>query len=375
MFVKKKMNENNSLLYIEKTLENEYSMINDDYNMLNEIYSDDIKEIKNNDEELYFLLKLKHQIEIQQSTIDLLETMKLDDLLDNKEDNYMYLPYWIKIFYSKDKKTLKIYVFVFWFKHEDKIKEELNEALSKDIDEPIFYNIIDETKNIIDSSLTDKQILTDILEEIRDLMALKIPTNTDNFLLFETGANEDIEDFVYKDEKLKNKSESHENNKKEHLINLNTNKTSEKKKENDDNNEYNYDKFLKDKGFVGETIIDRASTFQAHAIKIKNKKEAEFYKKCLLSQKKIKKATHNITIYRFINKETEQIVEDYNDDGEDGAGYRLLGIVQKMKLVNLFVMVSRWFGGTLLHQDRFKRINDSAKNLLNSHLDAFETCK
>lgn len=375
MFVKKKMNENNSLLYIEKTLENEYSMINDDYNMLNEIYSDDVKEIKNNDEELYFLLKLKHQIEIQQSTIDLLETMKLDDLLDNKEDNYMYLPYWIKIFYSKDKKTLKIYVFVFWFKHEDKIKEELNEALSKDIDEPIFYNIIDETKNIIDSSLTDKQILTDILEEIRDLMALKIPTNTDNFLLFETGANEDIEDFVYKDEKLKNKSESHENNKKEHLINLNTNKTLEKKKENDDNNEYSYDKFLKDKGFVGETIIDRASTFQAHAIKIKNKKEAEFYKKCLLSQKKIKKATHNITIYRFINKETEQIVEDYNDDGEDGAGYRLLGIVQKMKLVNLFVMVSRWFGGTLLHQDRFKRINDSAKNLLNSHLDAFETCK
>ena len=375
MFLKKKMNENNSLLYIEKTLENEYSMINDDYNMLNEIYSDDIKEIKNNDEELYFLLKLKHQIEIQQSTIDLLETMKLDDLLDNKEDNYMYLPYWIKIFYSKDKKTLKIYVFVFWFKHEDKIKEELNEALSKDIDEPIFYNIIDETKNIIDSSLTDKQILTDILEEIRDLMALKIPTNTDNFLLFETGANEDIEDFVYKDEKLKNKSESHENNKKEHLINLNTNKTLEKKKENDDNNEYNYDKFLKDKGFVGETIIDRASTFQAHAIKIKNKKEAEFYKKCLLSQKKIKKATHNITIYRFINKETEQIVEDYNDDGEDGAGYRLLGIVQKMKLVNLFVMVSRWFGGTLLHQDRFKRINDSAKNLLNSHIDAFETCK
>ena len=375
MFLKKKMNENNSLLYIEKTLENEYSMINDDYNMLNEIYSDDIKEIKNNDEELYFLLKLKHQIEIQQSTIDLLETMKLDDLLDNKEDNCMYLPYWIKIFYSKDKKTLKIYVFVFWFKHEDKIKEELNEALSKDIDEPIFYNIIDETKNIIDSSLTDKQILTDILEEIRDLMALKIPTNTDNFLLFETGANEDIEDFVYKDEKLKNKSESHENNKKEHLINLNTNKTLEKKKENDDNNEYNYDKFLKDKGFAGETIIDRASTFQAHAIKIKNKKEAEFYKKCLLSQKKIKKATHNITIYRFINKETEQIVEDYNDDGEDGAGYRLLGIVQKMKLVNLFVMVSRWFGGTLLHQDRFKRINDSAKNLLNSHLDAFETCK
>ena len=146
-------------------------------------------------------------------------------------------------------------------------------------------------------------------------------------------------------------------------------------KEDKEKNNYDYEKFLKDKGFVGETIIDRASIFQAHAIKIKNKEEAEFYKKCLLTQKKIKKATHNITIYRLIDKETKQINEDYNDDGEDGAGYRLLGIVQKMKLVNLFVMVSRWFGGTLLHQDRFKRINDSAKNLLNSHLDAFETCK
>ena len=48
------MIENSSLLYNEKSLENEYSMINDDYDMLKEIYIDDIKEIKNNNEELYF---------------------------------------------------------------------------------------------------------------------------------------------------------------------------------------------------------------------------------------------------------------------------------------------------------------------------------
>ena len=39
------MIENSSLLYNEKSLENEYSMINDDYDMLKEIYIDDIKEI------------------------------------------------------------------------------------------------------------------------------------------------------------------------------------------------------------------------------------------------------------------------------------------------------------------------------------------
>ena len=365
--------ENSSLFYIEKNLENEYSMVEDDYNMLNEIYPDDIKEINNNYEKLYFLLKLKNKIEIQQSTLDLLISMKLDDLLDNNENNSMYLPYWIKIFYSKENKIIKVSIFVFWFKYETYLRKSLQETLSKDFDEPIFYNIIDEIKNIIEASLTNNQVLLiEILKEIRDLKALKIAINTDNFLLIETGANNDIEDFEYKDDKLKNNKEHHHDIKK---INSNSNKKINKKEEEDENSNYNYEKFLEDGGFVGETIIDRASIFQAHAIKIENKKEADFYKKCLLTQKKIKKATHNITIYRLINKETKQITEDYNDDGEDGAGYRLLGIIQKMKLVNLFVLVSRWYGGTLLHQDRFKRINDSAKNLLNEHLDKFEICK
>ena len=139
--------------------------------------------------------------------------------------------------------------------------------------------------------------------------------------------------------------------------------------------EINYEQFFKDGGFVGETIIDRASTFQAHAIKIKDKSDYDFYKKCLLSQKKIKKATHNITVYRYTITDSNEIVEDYDDDGEDGAGFRVLGVIKKMKLNNLFVMVTRWFGGTLLHQDRFKRINDAAQILLNEHSDVFEATK
>jgi putative IMPACT (imprinted ancient) family translation regulator len=66
-------------------------------------------------------------------------------------------------------------------------------------------------------------------------------------------------------------------------------------------------------------------------------------------------------------------IEDYDDDGEHEAGFKLLGIVQKMKIINLFVMVTRWYGGTLLHQDRFKRINDCAQILLNQHPDVFES--
>ena len=139
--------------------------------------------------------------------------------------------------------------------------------------------------------------------------------------------------------------------------------------------EISYEQFFKDGGFIGETIIDRASTFQAHAIKIKDKSDYDFYKKCLLTQKKIKKATHNITVYRYIMKDSNEIVEDYHDDGEDGVGIRVLGVIKKMKLNNLYVMVNRWFRGTLLHQDRFKRINDAAQILLNEHSNVFESEK
>ena len=374
--------ETSSLLYLEKTIENKDLSIDDDYEMLKAIYPDDIKEIKNNSDELYFLLKLKHEIEIQASTIELLHSMKLDDLLNCTNDNCMYLPYWIKILYLKENKLIKISIYIFWFKYEENIKNELNEKLSGSIDEPLLYNLIEETKAIVENSLKDKTMLIDILTEIRELMVLKVHTTPDNFLLIETGANDDLdEDFQYDETKQRHPSNNHNNkNKNIDKENKSLKKGTDKKQdninkgdndENEKNIDYNYEKFFEDGGFVGETIIDRASTFQAHAIKIKNKKEVDFYRKCLLSQKKIKKATHNIIIYRYFDKEKNIIVEDYDDDGEHEAGFKLLGIVQKMKIINLFVMVTRWYGGTLLHQDRFKRINDCAQILLNQHPDAF----
>ena len=96
---------NYSLFYLEKIIKNEDISIIDDYEVLKSIYPDDIKEIINKQDELYFLLKLKKEIEIQNSTIELLHSMKLDDLLNCNNDNCMYLPYWIKIFYSKKNKN------------------------------------------------------------------------------------------------------------------------------------------------------------------------------------------------------------------------------------------------------------------------------
>ena len=152
------MKETTSLfIYIEKNIDNEDMSILDDFELLNSIYPGDIKIIKKNKDELYFLLKIKHGIEIDKPTIDLLHSMELDDFLNYNNDNFIYLPYWLKIFYSKEKKIIKISCYVFWFKYEENIKSELEEKLSDNLEEPILYNIVEETKNVVDKSLGDKK--------------------------------------------------------------------------------------------------------------------------------------------------------------------------------------------------------------------------
>ena len=271
------------LLYIEKDIDIEDISMHDDYEVIKSIYPDDIKEIKNNQNEIYFLIKLKYEIEIQNSTIELLHSMKLDDLLNCTNDNCMYLPYWIKIFYSKEDKLIKISCYTFWFKYEENIKNELEKKLSGKIDEPIFYNIIEETKNIIENSLKNKKMLLDLLTEIRELKVMQLHTTTDNFLLIQTGANEDIEeDFEYDEIKLRHPADDNENNKnkKKHIKNMNDKIKNEKlnnqikknidniiddknnKKNNTNKKECCYEQFFKDGGFVGDTIIDRASIFR-----------------------------------------------------------------------------------------------------------------
>ena len=211
------MEEKTSLfIYIEKNIDNEDISILDDFELLNSIYPGDIKIIKKNKDELYFLLKIKHGIEIDKPTIDLLHSMELDDFLNYNNDNFIYLPYWLKIFYSKEKKIIKISCYVFWFKYEENIKSELEEKLSDNLEEPILYNIVEETKNVVDKSLGDKKMLNDLLTEIKELKEKQTHITIDNLFLFQTGANKDIdEDFEYDELKLrhisKNKLKKNEN--------------------------------------------------------------------------------------------------------------------------------------------------------------------
>jgi len=58
------------------------------------------------------------------------------------------------------------------------------------------------------------------------------------------------------------------------------------------------------------------------------------------------------------------LTADYDDDGETAAGSRLAHLLEILELENVLVVVSRWYGGTLLGADRFKHINQAARDAL-----------
>jgi putative IMPACT (imprinted ancient) family translation regulator len=112
----------------------------------------------------------------------------------------------------------------------------------------------------------------------------------------------------------------------------------------------------------------------------------------LFQNKKISTATHNMYAYRIWNEKTNSFLQDCEDDGESHGGSRLLHLLQvrcpiivvscvfdivvlnsnlNHFLINqildcrdVMVVVTRWFGGVQLHNDRFKHINNVARSLL-----------
>ena len=86
----------------------------------------------------------------------------------------------------------------------------------------------------------------------------------------------------------------------------------------------------------------------------------------LYENKKIAHVKHNIYAYRIFSEEKQSWLCDCEDDGEDAAGGRLLHLLEILDAVDTMVVVSRWYGGILLGPDRFKHINNAARNVLDS---------
>ena len=97
---------------------------------------------------------------------------------------------------------------------------------------------------------------------------------------------------------------------------------------------------------VQSEIVEKKSKFIANMYFVQSVEEAE--NKIKETKRKYHDARHNCSCYRVI--EEGKIVEKQNDDGEPSgtAGGPMLNILQKKDLVNVVVIVTRYFGGILL---------------------------
>ncbi|XP_059163559.1 protein IMPACT-like [Physella acuta] len=113
----------------------------------------------------------------------------------------------------------------------------------------------------------------------------------------------------------------------------------------------------------GTTLTDRKSTFQGHLAKVTSKAQVSLVINRLLQNRKIANATHNMFAYRIADG-SGLVYQGCDDDGETQAGSRMLHLLQIVKAENVFVMVSRWYGGIHLGPDRFKHINNCCRQVL-----------
>lgn len=106
------------------------------------------------------------------------------------------------------------------------------------------------------------------------------------------------------------------------------------------------EEFITIKEHVETEIVEKKSKFIANMFYIKDVQEAEeIIKK---TKKKYFDARHNCIAYRVI--ENDRLIEKSSDDGEPSgtAGAPMLNILQKNNLVNVLIIVTRYFGGILL---------------------------
>ncbi|KAJ6463895.1 ribosomal protein S5 domain 2-type protein [Mycena sanguinolenta] len=115
--------------------------------------------------------------------------------------------------------------------------------------------------------------------------------------------------------------------------------------------------------FVAEPIHDRKSAFVGRACAISDPSEVPIILAHLVSDRRISRAAHPV-INAWRCRVGSVLHQDNDDDGETAAGGRLAHLLHILEVNNVLVVVTRYFGGIHLGPDRFKHINQAARNAL-----------
>ena len=329
-----------------------------DYDLLLSMYHpDDIKELINDEQELKFIIKINYLLNIQSSNvIESIKRIKLKQI--NIQNDELSIPYWIQFNYNIKNNSLIYNFSIFWIKDNSDIINNIKQEL-ENIEEPFIYNAIEIIRNNLENTLDENNIVS-FLNELKFNNTQNL--SLENALFTITKANKDCPNFLYEE---KDEEENTNNNDKEQ----HQNKSQIQAKEGGHLSEY--DLFFENGGVNTEILVEKDYAFQSHGIKVKNNEEIEKYKNYLLSNNKIKKATRNVFAFRYKDETTGNIIEDYDDDGEHYAGTRILGYLQKIKIYDILILVSRFNGDLHLKQHSTKYLT-IAEILINNNKNLFK---
>jgi putative IMPACT (imprinted ancient) family translation regulator len=110
---------------------------------------------------------------------------------------------------------------------------------------------------------------------------------------------------------------------------------------------------------IENALSDRGSKYAVSGGPVGSADEAKAFVKTLCRRKKFAKATHNTWAVLLPDGPLK------NDDGESGAGMVILRMLEREGLTGHIIVVTRWFGGTKLGGDRFRRVQDAVRVYLN----------
>jgi putative IMPACT (imprinted ancient) family translation regulator len=113
---------------------------------------------------------------------------------------------------------------------------------------------------------------------------------------------------------------------------------------------------------LDKLISDRGSIYSITASRVNSDTDVKNVLEELLRNKRYSKATHNSYACRF--SVNDQIIERKADDGETGAGMVILRQIRASSMMNILVIVTRWYGGVKLHGDRFAHIQNGSRIIL-----------
>jgi putative IMPACT (imprinted ancient) family translation regulator len=104
-------------------------------------------------------------------------------------------------------------------------------------------------------------------------------------------------------------------------------------------------------------VSDRGSKYAVAGTEVHSKGDVLAALKLLKKDKKFAKATHNT--WAVILSDGGPLK---NDDGESGAGRIILQMLEGAALTDHVIIVTRWYGGTKLGGDRFRRVQDCVRH-------------